>query len=305
MTYSTLWKGEHWLESNGNVPRVAFNVGTQKMEMLPDAMLGSAGELGQISPQYALSTYLSSIEQVPQAQVKFSPLNQTNTFGLFNFGREASDQLDLENLSCYDVLIRRKSPHPLGVAGRCGADLEYVPISALSGGGLHIGDANSPSHRLSSIYLSSDGQYQLYNFDKDGIPYPYEGYVSDFEVVVREKYTSQHNSSQINYLPLSSFNLPGDTNIADYSRRKSIELLDNAGTKYYELYDFHDLGNAITSFGSPNGFDVVVRDYSFPGELPHISYVSLSALNTAISGDTNVFEGATHQSSIETILSGG
>lgn len=162
MTYATLWKGEYWFEFNGNVPRVAFNVGTQKIEMLPDAMVGDTpGQIGQIVEQYMLSTHLSSIEQVPPQQVGFGPMKQTNTFGLYNFGREESDQLDLENLSCYDVLIRRKSPHPLGAAGRCGADLEYVPISALSGSN-HTGDANSDTHNLSSIYLSSDGQYELF-----------------------------------------------------------------------------------------------------------------------------------------------
>ena len=264
-----------------------------------------------IDGQY--DTFLSSVQFTSSKYYSTSPMYGTWSYGLYNFSTlsSTSDSLsaimDRNDLSSYDVVIKHKGPHPNprqleGLEDQCSAVVEYMPLSSLIGSSNHTGDANSAAHNLSSIYLSADGQYQLYNFDKNGISYPYEGYVSDFEVVVREKYTSQHNGSQINYLPLSSFNLPGDTNIADYSRRKSIELFDDAGTKYYELYKFHDLGNAITSLENSNGFDVVVRDYSFPGGLPHISYVRLSALNTAISGDANIIPN--DQNSIATVSDG-
>lgn len=283
------------------------NIGGQFCESYPDASVN-----GMMNCKYN-DTYLSSLVFVPSEYYNLDSGSGTWAWELYDFNllsstsNSLSSIIDNNDLSSYDVLIKHKAPHPESeenedFASQCSAVLEYMPLSSLIGSSNHTGDANLSSHHLSSVYLSSDGQYQLYNFDKDGISYPYEGYVSDFEVVVREKYTSQHNGSQINYLPLSSFNLPGDTNIADYSRRKSIELFDNAGTRYYELYNFHDLGNAITSLENPSGFDVVVRDYSFPGSLPHISYVRLSALNTAISGDANIIPN--DQNSIVTVDDG-
>lgn len=54
------------------------------------------------------------------------------------------------------------------VRTRAGGVIQYKNVGLclsayLSGDvGLHTGDSNSPSHRLSSIYLSSDGQYELF-----------------------------------------------------------------------------------------------------------------------------------------------
>ena len=80
-----------------------------------------------------------------------------------------------EGLSCYDVLVRHKKPHPYTKAdpfyeGHAEADLEYVAVSCL----VPPGDTNANKDGTIHTYLSSvelttiDGNafYELFNFDQ-------------------------------------------------------------------------------------------------------------------------------------------
>lgn len=117
-------------------------------------------------------TYLSSLVFVPSDYYNLDSGSGTWAWELYDFNllSSTSDSLssiiDNNDLSSYDVLIKHKAPHPESeenedFADQCSAVLEYMPISSLVGSN-HTGDANSDTHNLSSIYLSSDGQYELF-----------------------------------------------------------------------------------------------------------------------------------------------
>ena len=67
-------------------------------------------------------------------------LNSTNTFELYNFDKLSSDisslsEIDEDELSSYDVLLKHKQPHPYAeddstYEGQAEADLQYISLSA-------------------------------------------------------------------------------------------------------------------------------------------------------------------------------
>lgn len=150
------------------VPPLAENVGVQWVESYPDA---NDNELRHnLDEQY--DTFLSSVQFTPSKYYNTAPMYGTWSYGLYNFSTlsstsdELSTIIDNNDLSSYDVLIKHKATHPKAdedeaFEDQCSAVLEYMPISSLVGSN-HTGDANSDTHNLSSIYLSSDGQYELF-----------------------------------------------------------------------------------------------------------------------------------------------
>ena len=162
------------------IPHLSYTVGTQHVAMLPDAYV-NRDEPDQLVWKNALmDVRLKSIGIVPQEQMGFSGLNSTNTFELYNFDKLSSDidsvgEIDKNELSSYDVLLKHKKPHPYAeddpdYEGQAEADLQYIPLSAM----LEVGDSQVSNLYLSSAevqeYVGSDGRHRyvtLHGFGND------------------------------------------------------------------------------------------------------------------------------------------
>ena len=263
-----------------------------------------------------VDTYLSSLIFVPSKYYNLDSDSGTWAWELFNFNllSSTSDSLssiiDNNDLSSYDVLIKHKARHPESEENedfedQCSAVLEYMPLSSLIGSSNHTGDANSNSHNLSSIYLSSDGQYELFNFHLSGTSgltkYDWQyGLSNDIEVVVRDNTTP--GQSKVNYIPKSWLSaVGGDTNVID--TRRSVEYVNNPNP-YYQLYSFGDDSTIdLEPIRHHGAFDFVVRYHNTVSQREEIQYgkLDLSAI-APISGDANIIPNA--QRSILTVNDG-
>lgn len=295
------------------VPPLAENVGVQWVESYPDSNDNVLRH--DIDGQY--DTFLSSVQFTPSKYYNTSPMYGTWTYGLYNFSTLSSTSDDLStimdrnDLSSYDVVIKHKAPHPNprqleGLEDQCSAVVEYMPLSSLIGSSAHTGDANSDSHHLSSIYLSSDGKYELFNFHLSGTTgltkYDWQyGLSDDIEVVVRDN-TIGGGVSRINYIPKSWLSaVGGDRNVLDV--RRSIEYVNNPDP-YYQLYCFGDESFInLDPVGHHGAFDFVVRYHNAVSQREEIQYgrINLSAL-AQISGDANIMPN--DQNSIITVSDG-
>ena len=293
------------------VPPLAENVGVQWVESYPDANDNVLRH--DIDGQY--DTFLSSVQFTPSKYYSTSPMYGTWSYGLYNFSTLSSTSDDLStiidnnDLSSYDVVIKHKAPHPNprqleGLEDQCSAVVEYMPLSSLIGSSNHTGDANSAAHNLSSIYLSSDGQYELFNFHLSGTTgltkYDWQyGLSNDIEVVVRDNTTP--GQSKVNYIPKSWLSaVGGDRNVLDV--RRSIEYVNNPDP-YYQLYRFGD-PNFINLDPTRHGaFDFVVRYHNAVSQREEIQYgrIDLSSI-AQISGDSNIMH--PDQNSIITVADG-
>jgi hypothetical protein len=74
----------------------------------------------------------------------------------------------------YEFVVRKNG---------AGGEIAYTRISGQVD--VHTGDANLSTHGLSSIYLSSDGQYELFDFHLSGTHYGLSA-LSSVEFVVRD-----------------------------------------------------------------------------------------------------------------------
>ena len=148
-----------------NIPHLSYTVGTQHVAMLPDAYVNIGGEPDQqVWTNAQMDVKLKSIGIVPQQQMGFPKLQNTNTFELYNFDKLSSDinslsEIDEGELSSYDVLLKHKQPHPKTeedplYEGQAEADLQYISLSALLNG--YQGDSQLPDLKLSSVVVSSD-----------------------------------------------------------------------------------------------------------------------------------------------------
>ena len=284
------------------VPPLAENVGVQWVESYPDANDNVLRH--ELDEQY--DTFLSSVQFTPSKYYSTSPMYGTWSYGLYDFSKLASTSMELtaiqesNDLSSYDVLIKHKGPHPNpreleGLDDQCSAVLEYMPLSSLIGSSNHTGDANMNSHNLSSIYLSSDGQYELFNFHLSGTTgltkYDWQyGLSNDIEVVVRDNTTP--GQSKVNYIPKSWLSaVGGDKNVID--TRRSVEYVNNPDP-YYQLYRFGDDSTInLDPIGHHGGFDFVVRYHNAVSQREEIQYgkLDLSAI-APISGDANIIPNA-------------
>lgn len=285
---------------------MAQNIGGQFCESYPDASVN-----GVMNCKY-FDTYLSSLIFVPSKYYNLDSNSGTWAWELFNFNllSSTSDSLssiiDNNDLSSYDVLVKHKARHPEAednevFEDQCSAVLEYMPLSSLMGSSNHTGDANSNSHNLSSIYLSSDGQYELFNFHLSGTTgltkYDWQyGLSDDIEVVVRD---NTGVGSKVNYIPKSWLSaVGGDKNVID--TRRSIEYVNNPDP-YYQLYSFGDPTTIdLEPVRHHGGFDFVVRYHNAVSQREEIQYgkLDLSAI-APISGDVNIIPNA--QRSIATV----
>lgn len=125
-----------------NIPHLSYTVGTQHVAMLPDAYVNIDGEPEQqVWTNAQMDVKLKSIGIVPREQMGFAELQNTNTFELYNFDKLSSDienlsEIDEDELSSYDVLLKHKQPHPYAeddsdYEGQAEADLQYISLSAL------------------------------------------------------------------------------------------------------------------------------------------------------------------------------
>jgi len=290
------------------VPPLAENVGVQWVETYPDANDNVLRH--DIDGQY--DTFLSSVQFTPSKYYNTAPMYGTWSYGLYNFSTLSSTSDDLStimdrnDLSSYDVVIKHKGPHPNprqleGLEDQCSAVVEYMPLSSLIGSSNHTGDANLSSHHLSSIYLSSDGQYELFNFHLSGTTlskYDWQyGLSNDIEVVVRDN-TIGGGVSRVNYIPKSWLSaVGGDKNVLDV--RRSVEYVNNPDP-YYQLYSFGD-PNFINLDPTRHGsFDFVVRYHNAVSQREEIQYGRLDLSSIApISGDANIIPN--DQNSIATV----
>lgn len=169
-------------DTNYDLPPVAFNVGQQTIESLPDAAQDQESQLSV--------TELSSIEFTPAHSWGFRSGNQaTWGYSLFNFARYASDSLstvydpethrDVPELSAYDVLLKHKHPHSKSdsgnpyYGGQANAVLEYIPlekiIDLLADEKVDTTATNLAQCSIERNQLSDDNQFlQLYHFN---VPY--------------------------------------------------------------------------------------------------------------------------------------
>lgn len=298
------------IEEQEDIPPVAYNVGQQTIESYPDSDSNSLVPSGVDLAIY----YLSSIAFTPAKYFGFqNPDTPTWSYSLYDFNKLDSTADDLssiqqrEDLSSYDVLVKHKAPHPRAdedqlFSDQCSAVLEYMPISSLIGSSNHTGDANLPSHQLSSVYLSSDGQYELFDFHLSGTHYgltKYDwqyGLSDEVEVVVRDNRTS--GQSKVNYIPKSWLSaVGGDTNVIDV--RRSVEYVNNPDP-YYQLYRFGDDSTIDLDPARHGAFDFVVRYHNAVSQREEVQYGKLDLSSIApISGDANIIPNA--QRSIITV----
>ena len=296
------------IEEQEDIPPVAYNVGQQTIETYPDS---NNDQLVPSGTELSIH-YLSSLAFTPAKYFGFqNPDTPTWSYSLFDFNKLESTADDLssiqqrEDLSSYDVLVKHKAPHPKAnedqvFSDQCSAVLEYMPMSSLIGGSSHTGDANLSSHHLSSVYLSSDGQYELYNFHLSGTTltkYDWQyGLSNDIEVVVRDNTTQ--GQSKVNYIPKSWLSaVGGDANVI--GTRRSIEYVNNPDP-YYQLYSFGDDSTIDLDPTRHGSFDFVVRYHNAVSQREEIQYGKLDLSSIApISGDANVIPNA--QKSIITV----
>lgn len=113
---------------------------------------------------------LNSVEITDPRQVGISKLDTYGrnswSYSLHNFGRFEPDFYGLplsDELSGFDVILRRKEPHPRAedldvYADRAKAEVVYMPLSALAAGSGEPGevDSNLPPVMLSSIQTKED-----------------------------------------------------------------------------------------------------------------------------------------------------
>jgi len=149
-----------------NIPHLSYTVGTQQVDMLPDAYIdiGNTDEGGKVYAVGEMNVKLKSIGIVPPQQMGFDKLHSTNTIELHHFDKLSSDIESLSEigegeLSSYDVLLKHKKPHPYAeddeiYEGQAEADLQYISLSALLNG--YQGDSQLLDLKLSSVVVSSD-----------------------------------------------------------------------------------------------------------------------------------------------------
>ena len=237
-----------------NIPHLSYTVGTQYVDMLPDSYVNSDGEPEQqVWTNALMDVKLKSIGIVPREQMGFAELQNTNTFELYNFDKLSSDistyhDLSSEGLSCYDVLVKHKKPHPYAeddptYEGQAEADLEYVAVSCL----VPPGDTNANKDgtidtSLSSVELATingNAFYELYDFQKNGTLSPSD-LSSGVEVVVRDFHSTGGNGARVNYVALSTITeslsnltqISGDANVPN-RHQKSIETKKDSDGLYH------------------------------------------------------------------------
>lgn len=169
--------------TNYDLPPVAFNVGQQTIESLPDAAQDQESQLSV--------TELSSIEFTPAHSWGFPSGNQaTWGYSLFNFARYASDSLStvydeethryVPELSAYDILLKHKHPHSKSntgnpyYGGQANAVLEYISLSSLKDilddVKVDTTETNLAQCSIEKNDLSDDKEFlQLYHFNIPGV----------------------------------------------------------------------------------------------------------------------------------------
>lgn len=213
-------------------------------------------------------------------------LSSDNQYQLFEFDLSGTHH----NLTSSDI----SSDVELVVRDNKNKCINYIPPYWISAQQLsvHTGDANESGHLLSSIYLSSDGQYELFDFHLSGTHhgltrYDWQDGLSDeVEVVVRDNHTP--GQSKVNYIPKSWLSaVGGDKNVIDTMR--SIEYVSGPDP-YYQLYDFNDYSTIdLDPIRNHGNFEFVVRYFNAVSNREEIKYgkLELSAIEP-ISGDANI-----------------
>lgn len=314
---STLWKGSDWLDGVTNVPKLTYTVGTQRPQILPDSYVSQTGVNGTYQ-NMVLSTYLSSVALVPQKQLGFDPLYQSNTSELYNFDKLDDDNkqwndvyyIDPPSLSGWDILVRHKDRHPktsenASYETQCSAYLDYVPLSGFLAADSEIDSIKGTTDtQCSSIQHNGlDSSLQLYKFDDPTTVNPYEQ-LYGYDLVLRDNIGAK---SKVVYAPLSCLSSDISSEVSSIvsvyieQHLSSIVQIDSAdgglssigrdAADRLELFQFSTRPPQELEENS----DIVVRD----NNTNRVDYVSLSSLSTAIELNTDTELTQNQQCSIQ------
>lgn len=169
------------------------------------------------------------------------------------FGFEGENiELDFDNLDKFDLVVRDK------MTPGNGAQVSYIPISAVLSGTNAFVDSALPPIELSSIQTGSwtdpDTQeehkyHQLFNFQAEGKTIDYSS-IGCYNIVLRD-YEEHPSGAVVSYTPLSDLAFRPDSSGA--SGQKSTSFL--SGTRDLQLWRFDEAGETDTSALVPTYFD--------------------------------------------------
>lgn len=295
---SAMYSREDDLDIGVNTVPVAYTVGQQHIESIPDA--------NQSSNSVGKDVFLSSFEFTPAKQYNVEFSIPTFSYSLFNFDRLESDYGTIEelsaandlsgnppsedSLSAFDILIRHKQEHPLASEGepaetQAMARLEYLSLSAIL-------SSETVDSKLSTLQLSSIAElvdtdpdtgkdtvyHQLYGFDSPGMGTFALSDQNDFEIVVRDFHTTGGNGARVNYVNLSTLveEMKDGLSVKVDSVDGGLSSIGYDADNRLEIYNF-SLGNRVEK---DDKFDIIVRD----NENGKVDYTPLSALGSGYPG---------------------
>lgn len=239
---------------------------SQTAEIKTDSEI-SAAQLSSLQPYEYYDSETSSYTKAYEIY-KFHDLSGINN---------PYDEYDVKS---YDLIARHKTD------GDKPAEVRYIPLSALSGGGeLISGDANhdamSDTYPPKSINLIENYDHKFYQLHDFNDPTVRNAASSDV-ILVRAIDKQDANRPELQYVALSSLSsanvISGDANFYDIGQ--SIYLsVDGDGNKFYQLYDFGAEGSIAQLTGVdqmwlsgtpllPSGTEAVVR-LNGPGGMVH------------------------------------
>ena len=146
--------------------------------------------------------------------------------------------------SDYEFVVRKNG---------AGGEIAYTRINGQVD--VHTGDANFSSHGLSSIYLSSDGQYELFDFHIPGTHYGLTDLTS-VEFVVRDNENNCVNYVSPDILSSVLSVHTGDANLSSHGL-SSIYLSSDG---QYELFNFHLSDTVDVRISDLASVDFVLRN---------------------------------------------
>ena len=285
------------------IPHLSYTVGTQYVAMLPDAYVNRDGDEPeqQAWTNALMDVKLKSIGIVPRQQMGFSVLNSTNTFELYNFDKLSSDieslsEIDEEELSSYDVLLKHKQPHPYAeddpdYEGQAEADLQYISLSALLNS--EVGDSQISDLGLSSVEVKQqEGQkyITLHGFGDDNTKQWADlSSKGDYiDVLVRDIDSEGPPAGiELKYVALTSIldGLTVSANVSVDSETTSLSSIQRDEDGALQLYGFGgDDVKDYSSISADGDYDIILRNRGAGDRA--VEYTSLSALAQNYAGDS-------------------
>lgn len=198
------------------------------------------------------------------------------------------------------MLVKHKKPHPYAeedetYEGQAEADLQYISLSAVAGGGSNLtGDSQLTGLDLSSVAVSAyNGRkfIELHEFHKDNAKSVSDISGDGVDLLIRNP---KDNARELQYLSLSSLSaaLSSSSTVDSETNLQLSSIQRNGDNGSLELFDFDDPDTE--DFGRLSGsgnYDLVLRKYSSGRELPaKVDYLRLSALTNALDVKTDTAE---------------